>query len=210
MRSYGEYCSVAKSLDVIGDRWTLLIVRELLLRGSCRYTDLRNGLPGVATNLLAERLRELEQAGVVSRVEAPPPVATTVFALTERGRALEPVLDELARWGIPYMVEGPAPADEFRSHWLAWPARLFLRDRNPDGPPVQIALRVDGEDAVLESDHGEINVRPGPAADAAAVLTGPPHAILGVFSGQVDPERAADQGLTITGDVGALRRLQPG
>ena len=73
MRTYGQYCSVAKALDVVGDRWTLLIVRELLLQGPCRYTDLKSGLPGIATNLLADRLRELERAGLVRREEAPPP-----------------------------------------------------------------------------------------------------------------------------------------
>ena len=96
MRSYDEYCALAKSLDVVGDRWTLLIVRELELRGACRYTDLRNGLPGIATNLLADRLRELEAAGLVAREEAPPPVATTLFQLTERGnvRDLMPRVEE--------------------------------------------------------------------------------------------------------------------
>src|SRR5215469_16858538 len=103
MRSYGQYCSLAKALDVVGDRWTLLIVRELLLRGACRYTDLRNGLPGIATNLLADRLRELEQADIVSREQAPPPVATTLFRLTERGEELKNVLFELGRWGVPLM-----------------------------------------------------------------------------------------------------------
>src|ERR1041385_5860664 len=77
MRSYDEYCAIAKSLDVVGDRWTLLIVRELALSGPSRYTDLRNGLPGIATNLLAERLRDLELAGVITREDAPPPIATT-------------------------------------------------------------------------------------------------------------------------------------
>src|SRR3954449_5530110 len=99
MRSYGEYCAAAKSLDVVGDRWTLLIVRELLARGACRYTDLRAGLPGIATNLLADRLRELESAGIVEREDAPPPVATTLFSLTERGRALQPVISALGCWG---------------------------------------------------------------------------------------------------------------
>ena len=94
MRSYGQYCAMAKALDLVGDRWTLLIVRELLLRGQCRYTDLRQGLPGIATNLLAERLRELEQAGVIRREAAPPPVATTVFRLTRRGEELAPVFVE--------------------------------------------------------------------------------------------------------------------
>src|SRR3954452_4793893 len=101
MRSYGQYCSVARALDVIGDRWTLLIVRELLLQGACRYTDLREGLPGIATNLLADRLRELEAAGLVDRQDAPPPIATTLFRLTPRGEALRPVIDELGRWGFP-------------------------------------------------------------------------------------------------------------
>src|SRR3977135_4624644 len=99
MRSYDEYCSIAKSLDVVGDRWTLLIVRELTLRGACRYTDLRNGLPGIATNLLAGRLRELEQAGVIAREDAPPPIATTLFRLTPRGEELRAVLDGLTLWG---------------------------------------------------------------------------------------------------------------
>src|SRR5215831_16134982 len=103
MRTYGQYCSVAKALDVVGDRWTLLIVRELALQGPCRYTDLRNGLPGIATNLLAARLRELEAAGVVRREEAPPPIATTLFHLTARGEELRPVLEALTRWGVPLM-----------------------------------------------------------------------------------------------------------
>src|SRR5262245_382317 len=115
MRSYGQYCSVAKALDVVGERWTLLIVRELIARGACRYTDLRAGLPGIATNLLADRLRELETAGIVEREEAPPPVAATLFSLTERGRALEPVITALSNWGVPLMRE---PAPEFRGQWL--------------------------------------------------------------------------------------------
>ena len=88
MRSYNEYCSIAKSLDVVGDRWTLLIVRELAQRGACRYTDLRDGLPGIATNLLAERLRQLEQSGVVVREEAPPPIATTLLSCKASGRVV--------------------------------------------------------------------------------------------------------------------------
>src|SRR6516225_5368811 len=127
MRSYGEYCSIAKSLDVVGDRWTLLIVRELVERGPCRYTDLRNGLPGIATNLLAERLRELEQAGVIAREEAPPPIATTLFRLTQRGEQLGPALEGLIRWGIPLMTER-RPEDAVRSHWIAWALEMMLGD----------------------------------------------------------------------------------
>ena len=127
MRSYDEYCAMAKSLDVVGDRWTLLIVRELELRGACRYTDLRNGLPGIATNLLADRLRELERAGVVAREDAPPPIATTLFRLTPRGEQLRPVLEGLTRWGVPLMTE-QNPDDAVRSHWLAWALEAIISE----------------------------------------------------------------------------------
>src|SRR5215468_4746123 len=99
MRSYGQYCSVAKALDVVGDRWMFLIVRELLLRGACRYTDLKNGLPGIASNMLADRLRDLESSGVIRREDAPPPVATTLFHLTEAGLELGPVVQAIGWWG---------------------------------------------------------------------------------------------------------------
>ena len=92
MRTYGQYCSIARALDIVGDRWTLLIVRELLLQGPCRFTDLKNGLPGIAKNLLSTRLKELEDAGLVARDDAPPPVATALYTLTENGLTLEPVL----------------------------------------------------------------------------------------------------------------------
>src|SRR5436305_8787571 len=137
MRSYDEYCAIAKSLDVVGDRWTLLIVRELALRGASRYTDLRNGLPGIATNLLADRLRELERAGVIAREDAPPPVATALFRLTPRGEELRPVLDGLVRWGLPLMNE-QKPRDAVRSHWLAGALEAMLVDHQPNPPALTI------------------------------------------------------------------------
>ena len=186
MRSYRQYCALAKALDVIGDRWTLLIVRELLLTGPSRYTDLRNGLPGIATNLLSDRLRELEAAGLISRVQAPPPVATTLFSLTDRGEALRPVLDALGGWGVPYMAEAPAPDDAFRGRWLAWPAERFLTDAEPGRPPVSVELRA-GEVAdapvVVETVDGAVRARPAvPGESPDALLSGPPHAILGLLA----------------------------
>ena len=155
MRSYGQYCSIAKALDVVGDRWTLLIIRELLIRGACRYTDLKDGLPGIATNLLADRLRELESAGLIRREEAPPPVATTLYHLTDTGASLLPVIDAIARWGIEFMVT-PVEGDQFRGHWFAFPAALFLADREPDDPPVSIELRTDSSPAVIEVGGGSV------------------------------------------------------
>ena len=211
MRSYGQYCSVAKALDVIGDRWTLLVIRELLLQGPCRYTDLKNGLPGIATNLLSERLRELEAAGLVRREEAAPPVATTLFHLTEAGAELEPVLSSLGAWGIRYMTQ-PAGGDEFRSHWFAFPVGLFLHDQEPDGPALSIELRADGRPALIEVSGGEVRTRLGPDPSALSpdlVLDGSPRLILGLLSAHLTPAQAAEKGLTITGDHAILKRLAP-
>jgi DNA-binding HxlR family transcriptional regulator len=212
MRSYGQYCSVAKALDVVGDRWTLLIIRELLLQGPCRYTDLRNGLPGIATNLLAGRLGELEGAGLVRREEAAPPVATTLFHLTEAGASLEPALEALGAWGVRYMTE-PAENDEFRSHWFTFPVGLFLHDAEPDGPPLSIelhpAVRTVGRPAVIEVSGGEVRTRLGSAASPDLVLAGAPRLILGLLGAYLTPADAEALGLTITGDPALLRRLQP-
>src|SRR5947209_8274672 len=137
MRSYGQYCGVAKALDVVGDRWSLLIVRELMLRDRCRYTDLREGLPGIATNLLADRLRQLEDAGIVAREEAPPPIATTLFRLTERGGELRSAIHALGHWGGP-LLEEDFGDDAFRSHWLALPFEIHLGDRVSGAAPITI------------------------------------------------------------------------
>ena len=102
MRSYGQYCALAKALDVIGDRWTLLLVRDLLL-GPKRYKDLLSGLPGIGTNLLADRLKELEATGLIERTVLPPPAGSTVYQLTETGQALEPVMVSLGRWGARFL-----------------------------------------------------------------------------------------------------------
>jgi len=207
MRSYGEYCSIAKALDVVGDRWTLLIVRELLIRGGCRYTDLRDGLPGIATNLLSDRLRELESAGLVWREEAPPPVATTLFHLTETGADLTPVLDAFHRWGIRYMIDPPT-GDAFRSHWFAFSVRS-LHDNDPDGPQVSIELRAASSPAVIEVADGHVSMRVGTAKAPDLVVTGEPRLILGMFNGLLTPANAAELGLDFSGDAAVLHRILP-
>jgi DNA-binding HxlR family transcriptional regulator len=208
VRSYGQYCSIAKALDVVGDRWTLLIIRELLIRGACRYTDLRNGLPGIATNLLSGRIRELESAGLIRREDAPPPIATTLFHLTEAGAELLPVLDAIGRWGTRYMIE-PADGDEFRSHWFTFPVSFYLRDRDPDGPPRSIELRTSSSPAVIEISGGSARTRLGTAAAADLILHGEPQLILALFSGHLTPAEAADRGLQFSGDTSVLHRVLP-
>ncbi|MCH0543108.1 helix-turn-helix transcriptional regulator [Streptomyces sp. MUM 203J] len=118
-RSYDQYCAAARALDAVGDRWTLLIVRELLA-GPRRYTDLHADLPGVSTDMLASRLKDMEREGLATRRRLPPPSSAYVYELTRRGRDLLPVLRELARWGAAELDE-PRPTDAVRAHWFAIP-----------------------------------------------------------------------------------------
>jgi len=208
MKSYGQYCALSKALDVIGDRWTLLIVRELLIRGACRYTDLRAGLPGIATNLLATRLDDLEKAGVIERFDAPPPVATALFRLTPRGRELEGPLRAIGRWGHPLLKSAPK-SDAFRSHWLVLPATGRLKDHRPDRPGVAIELRAGDEPVTVEAAHGEVRVRPGPADHPDAVLTGPPRVLVALLLGEIDLGEARKAGLRLDGKPDAFKRVQP-
>jgi DNA-binding HxlR family transcriptional regulator len=209
MRSYDEYCAVAKSLDVVGDRWTLLIVRELAQRGACRYTDLRTGLPGIASNLLSQRLRELEHAGVIAREEAPPPIATTLFRLTPRGEQLRPVLDDLTRWGLPLMAE-QSPRDAVRSQWLAGALELMLSDLRPDTSPLTIELQTGDQPLVIETRDGAIHTRLGREANADATITGPPKPVMGLLLGLLELADAEASGVTYQGDPAILDRIGSG
>jgi DNA-binding HxlR family transcriptional regulator len=208
VRSYRQYCAVAKALDVVGDRWNLLIVRELVLRGACRYVDLLKGLPGIATNLLAERLHDLEAAGVVYRDDAPPPIATTLFRLTERGEQLKPVVVELARWGAPLMSQR-GEDETFRGYWVAVVAQLFPTDHSPGGPAATIELRADDEPTTIEVAHGAVQAHPGPAARPDLILSGPGQLILGVVMGRLAINDALARGLRYAGDLEVLLRLRP-
>ena len=118
-RSYDQYCSAARALDVVGDRWTLLIVRELLA-GPRRYTDLHADLPGVSTDVLASRLKDMERDGLTTRRRLPPPGVAYVYELTRRGGALLPVLQSLGAWGEAELGER-RPTDAVRAHWFALP-----------------------------------------------------------------------------------------
>jgi DNA-binding HxlR family transcriptional regulator len=208
MRTYGQYCSIARALDIVGDRWTLLIVRELLLQGPCRFTDLKNGLPGIAKNLLSTRLKELEDAGLVSRADAPPPVATVLYTLTENGLTLEPVLKGLGLWGLKYMSE-EQPSDAFQASWLAYAPAWFTTDADPDARSAVIQLVAEGESAVIELRDGEVHSWVGRADKPDLILDGPPRAVLGLLSGQINLKHARQLGLTASGRSNLLKRLRP-
>ncbi|MEV4261581.1 helix-turn-helix domain-containing protein [Kribbella sp. NPDC049584] len=192
----------------MGDRWTLLIIRELLLQGPCRFTDLKNGLPGVAANLLSTRLRELEDVGLITRTDAPPPVATVLYELSDTGLALQRVLKELGLWGLRFMSD-ERPGDAFRAEWLAYAPEWFTTDADPGGRPAVIQLVAGDELAVIELGDGDVHTRLGRATDPDLTLEGTPRAILGLLSGLIDLETARRLGLSTSGQLDLLNRLHP-
>ncbi|HEX6750572.1 MAG TPA: helix-turn-helix domain-containing protein [Longimicrobium sp.] len=206
MRTYHQYCALARALDVVGDRWTLLIVRELMTLGPARYTDIRNGLPGIASNLLVDRLRELEEARILERTDAPPPVATALFRLTPRGEALRPVIHALGTWAGPTLGAWEA-GDEFRSHWLVLPLEIHLAGRAP-GRDLSIEVRTGDEPLAIESAGGETRVRRGPASSPDAVVSGPPDLVLAALLGRVALDAARERGLRVEGDAGAVEAVR--
>jgi DNA-binding HxlR family transcriptional regulator len=208
MRSYRQYCGLAKALDVVGDRWTLLIVRELLIQGPCRYKDLQYGLPGIATNLLAKRLRDLERAGLVLRVAPPPPVATDLFELTPRGKELEAALLALGSWGDPLLKDAPRK-DVFRSHWMGYAFKQCLRDQAPEQRPIAIEVRSGEETLFVETAGGAIEVRRSSTCCPVAILTGKLRLVFDLLIGRLSLTRARREGVQYDGDLQALRRVQP-
>jgi DNA-binding HxlR family transcriptional regulator len=166
VRSYEQYCPVAIALDLLGDRWTLLILRELHI-GARRFTDLRTALPGLAPNLLTERLRDLELNGLVERSELPPPAARVVYNLTSGGRETAPVLQALARYGAARL--GPPPDEAVRPAMTVF--GLLAPFHRPDGIRLHVRMVVDGETFDLVSDGERLSTRARPDDRPDVVVT---------------------------------------
>jgi DNA-binding HxlR family transcriptional regulator len=209
MKTYKQRCAIAKALEVVGDRWTLLIVRELLIREACRYTDLLRGLPGIATNLLATRLKDLEAAGVIVRETLPPPVATPVFRLTERGQALAPSIRALGMWGVP-LLAAAKNSEAFQPHWLVLPAEIYLKDSQPGPNRVSVELRTGDESVTIEAVAGEVRAKPGADLSPDLILTGNPKIVFGLLMDKVGLSEAKQTGMTYSGNLGVLKRIRPG
>ena len=207
MKTYSQYCAVARSLDLVGDRWVLLIVRELLSQGPCRFTDLRDGLPGIATNLLAARLKDMEENGLITHVDAPPPVATGLYQLTERGQQLQPVIAALVEWGLPTMPV-VAEGEAVRGTWLGLLGQLRLRDAQPALGPLTIAIDTGEAPVHLVSRDRGFEIRRGRPAAADVRLSGQARLIGGYLGGLLSLEEARRLGLDVTGDEAALNRLE--
>jgi DNA-binding HxlR family transcriptional regulator/putative sterol carrier protein len=204
-RSYGQYCAMARALDVLGERWTLLIVRELLT-GPKRFKDLLDGLPGIGTNLLAGRLKELEGEGLLRRTTLPPPAGSAVYELTGRGRELEPVLMGLARWGLDLLGE-PHPGEAFKPAWAVQAMKATFRSEAARWVRETYEFRV-GEDVFhVRVDDGVSEPEYGPAWEPDLILSTDPDTFLALVSGRIETSDAIEAGrLDIEGDAEALAR----
>ncbi|MDQ3910844.1 MAG: winged helix-turn-helix transcriptional regulator [Actinomycetota bacterium] len=198
-RSYNQYCAVARSLDIVGERWTLLVVRELLT-GPKRFKDLLEGLPGIGTNLLTARLKDLEGYAVVHRVTLPPPAGSKVYELTELGSSLEPVIAALGRWGLEFL-DTPDQEDDLRPAWAVVAMRSALKQEAARGLQETYEFHIDEETFHLRVKDGEVEALQGPAVDPDLVVRGGTQAFLALVTGRVEPVQALDSGeIRVEGD----------
>jgi DNA-binding HxlR family transcriptional regulator/putative sterol carrier protein len=204
---YQQYCALARTLDLAGDRWTLLIVRELM-PGPRRFTDLLDGLPGISRNLLTERLRDLERDGVIARKELPPPAARQVYELTDDGRDLAAAMAPLIAWGARRLGDRK-PGESFRARWPAV-AMAGLADREAATGVSETYQFLIGDSAFhFTVDDGSIEVHDGGAEDAAVTWTMDEETWADVASGKIRFSSAVAAGaLTIAGDPQAAKRLR--
>ncbi|MFF6994384.1 winged helix-turn-helix transcriptional regulator [Streptomyces sp. NPDC008313] len=206
-RSYDQYCSAARALDVVGDRWTLLVVRELLA-GPRRYTDLHADLPGVSTDVLASRLKDMERDGLTTRRRLPPPGAAYVYELTGRGRRLLPVLQALEEWGAPALGER-RPTDAVRAHWFALPLLRALREAGAGAGLVEVRLEEGDFHLYAGADEGPV-YGDGPApAEPDARLTLDAGTCAALRQGELELRDAVRGGrVDVTGDGAVAKALR--
>ena len=200
-RSYRDSCGIARALDVVGERWALLVVRELLLAPQ-RFSELRRALPHVSSNLLADRLRELENNGVIHHRPAEGP---RVYELTDRGRRLEPIVVALGDWG----VDAPQPPEP--STLSATSVLIFLRGAarpDPALPPTTCRLELDGRDWTVHMAAGRVEVQPGEPATAAASLRTESTVLSALLADPAAlPAALADRSVAVVGDLSAIEQL---
>lgn len=204
-RSYGQFCGLARALDTVGDRWSLLIVRELL-PGPMRYNELVASLGGIATNLLADRLRSLESAGVIERQVGQS--GGVVYALTPWGSELREAASALVRWSTPLMMTGPRDTDSFQPRWLAVALPALLSDRTSDSP-TELGIETSGSLMTLRIDQDGVHLTVQPDIRPDTTLEAEPEIILGLAAGALSIDEALSGG-SFHGDRGVLAAVLPG
>jgi len=205
-RRFDEYCPVANALSIVGERWALLIVRELL-GGPRRYTDLTAGLPGIGTKVLATRLRELEDGGVVQRRKLPPPAASTVYELTEYGHGLEEVIHAIARWGARSLGL-PKCKDDLDPEWGLNAFRALLYPERARGLTETHVVRIDDDAFTVRLVDGRLKVDVGAVAEPDLEIATDMATFFELASGDLPPREALEaRRLRIEGDPETLERF---
>jgi DNA-binding HxlR family transcriptional regulator/putative sterol carrier protein len=204
-RTYDQYCSLARALEIVGERWTLLVVRELL-PGPRRYSDLLEGLPGIGGNVLSARLKSLQAAGVIRRTRLPAPAASVVYELTEVGERLQPALLALSRWGMAFLG-APRPGDRFRPSWVLLGMRATFDAEAAAGVSETYELHIDGETFHARVEDGTVDIRQGPAPEPDVAMELDPDTFLAVGTRELAAEDAIASGrIRLTGDEEAALR----
>jgi DNA-binding HxlR family transcriptional regulator len=204
-RRYDQYCPVCHALELVGERWALVIVRELL-KGPKRYTDLLDGMQGVGTNILASRLRELEANGIVEKRRLPPPAASTVYELTDYGRELEEPLYALARWGARSLPP-PVEDEEFYPDWGLNAFAALLDPQAAEGLTATYVVRVADDVYTVRLQDSTVHVEVGAADGADLDFSTSQETFFGMASGGLDP-RAALSGGHVTIEKGKPAELE--
>jgi DNA-binding HxlR family transcriptional regulator len=207
MKRYDQYCPVCHALGLVGERWALLVVRELL-KGPKRYTDLLAGLPGVGTNILAARLRELEAGGIVRKRKLPPPAASTVYELTEYGQELEEPLYALARWGAR-SIPPPAKNEAFYPDWGLNAFAALLDPEAARGLTETYVVRVADDTYTVQLADGKVHVEIGAGDSGDLDFATDRGTFFALASGELDPRTALAEGLVTieTGKPADLERF---
>lgn len=201
-----QYCSVAHALDLVGERWALLVVRELIL-GAKRFRELQEGLPGISTNVLSNRLRELETTGVIRRRLLPRPASGTVYELTEYGRELEDIVVALGRWGAK-TIQPRRVGQAFKPEWFVVALLGSFRPESARGVRATYELRLDGAVFHLRIERGRVKHGRGPAKDADLVIETDSDSLVAVLMGQITGADAAAAGnVRIDGSLDELRKM---
>ena len=206
-RSYHQYCGLAYALDIVGERWTLLIIRELVA-GPRRFKDLLDGLPGISTNLLSERLKCLEKEGLLCRRVLPPPAGSAVYELTALGRGLEKSLIELGKWGSQFVPPTPQEASLLNAGSYALTLKTFFRPEQAQGLDETYQLHIDDEVLQVQVRGGLLKVRQGETLPADAVFRTDISTYLELLTGKIEPGEAIRLGrVRVEGDPDALGRF---
>jgi DNA-binding HxlR family transcriptional regulator/putative sterol carrier protein len=206
MKHFDQYCPIAHALSQVGERWSLLVVRELL-NGPKRYTDLAHGLPGIGTNILASRLRDLEEVGVIQKRKLPPPTPVTVYELTEYGKGLNEALYALARWGARTL--GPPKAgDDLAPDWGINALPALFNPAAARGLTMTYELRVDDDAFTARITDGTLEAAVGAADHADLIVETDMPTFYGLATGELEPTEALQSGCArVEGDVSELDRF---